>query len=88
MNKVRAEAVNFANTLKASPFSNTLAAQPFVIPPLPYITEVADVLKETRVKIGAQNMHCDDQGAWTGEISAPMVKDCGARANPDLTESD
>jgi triosephosphate isomerase len=55
-----------------------LGAQPFVIPPFPYIAEVADILKDTRVKIGAQNMHWDDQGPWTGEISAPMVKDCGA----------
>ena len=78
MNKARAEAKSFANALRASPFSNTMMAQPFVIPLFPYITEVADILKDTRVKIGAQNMHWDDQGAWTGEVSAPMVKDCGA----------
>jgi len=78
MNKVRAEAKSFANTLKTSPFANTAMARPFVIPPFPYIAEVADILKETLVKIGAQNMHWDDHGAWTGEVSAPMVKDCGA----------
>ncbi len=32
----------------------------------------------TRVKVGAQNMHWDDKGAWTGEVSPLMVKDCGA----------
>jgi triosephosphate isomerase len=78
MNKVRAEARNFANAVKASTLANTNMAQPFIIPPFPYIAEVADILKDTRVKIGAQNMHWDDQGAWTGEISAPMAKDCGA----------
>jgi triosephosphate isomerase len=78
MNKVRAEARNFASTLKASPMANTTMAQPFVIPPFPYVAEVADILGGTHVKIGAQNMHWDDQGPWTGEVSAPMVKDCGA----------
>ena len=78
MNKTRAEAREFAGALKASPFGTTAAAQPFVIPPFPYIADVADLLAGTRVKIGAQNMHWDDQGAWTGEVSPLMVKDCGA----------
>lgn len=78
MNKLRADAVEFANTLKASPIAATESAQLFVIPPFPYIAEVSRILNETRVKIGAQDMHWDDQGPWTGEVSAPMVKDCGA----------
>ena len=78
MNKLRGEAREFANTLKSSDVATASAAQLFVIPPFPYIAEVADILKGTRVKIGAQNIHWDDQGAWTGEISASMVKDCGA----------
>jgi L-erythrulose 1-phosphate isomerase len=78
MNKVRSEAKAFAETLKASFAAKTDAVQPFVIPPFPYIADVADILKETRVRIGAQNMHWADNGAWTGEISPPMVKDCGA----------
>ena len=78
MNKTRAEARSFAETLKASAFASTAAAQPFVIPPFPYIAEVADILRGTTVKIGAQNMHWDDKGAWTGEVSPVMVKDCGA----------
>lgn len=78
MNKVRSEARAFAETLKASSASMTMAAQPFVIPPFPYIAEVADLLKGTRVKVGAQNMHWDDKGAWTGEVSPLMLLDCGA----------
>jgi L-erythrulose 1-phosphate isomerase len=78
MNKVRAEAKSFAIALKASPFANTTMTQPFVIPPFPYIAEVADILRGTRVKIGAQNMHWEEQGPWTGEVSATMIKDCGA----------
>jgi triosephosphate isomerase len=78
MNKLRADAVGFAKALKASTIANTVSAQIFVLPPFPYIAEVANILKDTRVKVGAQNMHWEEQGAWTGEISAPMVKDCGA----------
>jgi triosephosphate isomerase (TIM) len=35
------------------------------------------MLKDTSVKVGAQNMHWADEGAWTGEISPVMLKDCG-----------
>ncbi len=78
MNKLRAEAVGFANTLKDSAIANSASAQTFVLPPFPYINDVAGILKATRVRVGAQNMHWEEQGPWTGEISAPMVKDCGA----------
>jgi len=78
MNKTRAEARVFAEALKASPFATTTKAQPFVIPPFPYIAEVADILAGTKVKVGAQNMHWETQGAWTGEVSPLMVRDCGA----------
>jgi triosephosphate isomerase len=78
MNKLRADARHFAETLKDSPHAGGTACQPFVIPPFPYIAEVAGILTGTRVKIGAQNMHWSDHGAWTGEVSPPMVKDCGA----------
>jgi triosephosphate isomerase len=78
MNKLRADAVAFAGTLKTSAIASTASVQTFVLPPFPYIAEVADILKSTRVKVGAQNMHWEEQGPWTGEISASMVKDCGA----------
>jgi len=78
MNKTRAEARAFAEALKSSAFAETSRAQPFVIPPFPYIAEVAGILSGTTVKVGAQNMHWETQGAWTGEVSPLMVKDCGA----------
>ncbi len=78
MNKVRSEAHQFALALLASPVAKSADAQLFIIPPHPYIFDVAGILKSTRVKIGAQNMHWADNGAWTGEISPLMVKDCGA----------
>ena len=78
MNKLRADAHAFADTLKASGVAQGTTVQPFIIPPFPYIADVASTLADTRVKVGAQNMHWADAGAWTGEVSPLMVKDCGA----------
>jgi triosephosphate isomerase len=78
MNKVRVEALAYAEALKSSSVASSPITQLFVIPSFPYIHEMAAVLSGTRVKIGAQNMHWDDKGPWTGEVSAEMVKDCGA----------
>ena len=78
MNKIRAEARAFAEALMASDLVRTTAAQLFVIPPFTAVAEVADHLAETRVRVGVQNVHWAEAGAWTGEISAGMAADCGA----------
>jgi L-erythrulose 1-phosphate isomerase len=82
MNKTLAEAKQFAQELKAGIYGISADIQPFVIPPFTAIREVKSLLAETRIKVGAQNMHWDDAGAWTGEISPLMLKDC----NLDLVE--
>jgi L-erythrulose 1-phosphate isomerase len=78
MNKTRAEARLFAETLKISKAGETAPARLFVIPPFTAIETVAALLAGERIRIGAQNMHWADAGAWTGEISPPMIKDVGA----------
>ena len=78
MNKLRYEAHAFAKAVKSSSVAHTQAVQPFIIPPFPYIAGLAEQFRHTRIKVGAQNMHWADAGAWTGEISPLMVKDCGA----------
>jgi L-erythrulose 1-phosphate isomerase len=78
MNKLRADAHEFADAVKVSSLAHTETVQPFLIPPFPYIADVAEKLKGTRFKVGAQNIHWSDSGAWTGEISPLMIKDCGA----------
>ena len=74
MNKTLADARTFAAGLPAHADPRI---QRFVIPPFPYIRDVKAALAQTTVKVGAQNMHWDDAGAWTGEVSAPMLVDCG-----------
>jgi L-erythrulose 1-phosphate isomerase len=78
MNKLRADALAFATAVKASPLAQSDAVQAFLIPPFPYIAEVVAHLQGTKIRVGAQNMHWADAGAWTGEVSPLMIKDCGA----------
>jgi L-erythrulose 1-phosphate isomerase len=80
MNKTGTEAVAFAARLAQEPPAPGI--QRFVIPPFTSLREVKRALLQMDVKLGAQNMHWADAGAWTGEISAPMLLDCGA----DLVE--
>jgi triosephosphate isomerase len=76
MNKTLAEARAFAGGLLSGGEGDP-RIQRFVIPPFTAAREVKAMLKGTSVKVGAQNMHWADDGAWTGEISPPMLKDCG-----------
>jgi triosephosphate isomerase len=78
MNKTRAQARSYAEALKASSVIALTRARPFVIPPFTAIADVAAILEGTPVRVGAQNMHWADAGAWTGEISPVMVADVGA----------
>ncbi|NBE08155.1 triose-phosphate isomerase [Paragemmobacter ruber] len=77
MNKTLAEARVFAEGLRASDAACDSRIQRFVIPPFTAVREVKAMLAGTSVKVGAQNMHWADDGAWTGEISPLMLVDCG-----------
>ncbi len=48
-----------------------------VCPPYTALQLAAEVLKDTRIKIGAQDLYWEDSGAFTGEVSAPMLKSAG-----------
>ncbi|ROU03462.1 triose-phosphate isomerase [Histidinibacterium lentulum] len=77
MNKTLAEAEAFAAVLAEADGERDARIQRFVVPPFTAARQVKARLKDTSVKVGAQNMHWADAGAWTGEISAPMLTDCG-----------
>jgi triosephosphate isomerase len=76
MNKTLAEAGAFAEALAAADQARDPRIQRFVVPPFTAVREVKQILAGTSVKVGAQNMHWNDAGAWTGEISPLMLKDC------------
>ncbi|HPP07420.1 MAG TPA: triose-phosphate isomerase, partial [Syntrophorhabdaceae bacterium] len=48
-------------------------------PPFVYLSLVSEVIKGTHIKLSAQNMYFEDKGAYTGEISAFMLKDTGCQ---------
>jgi L-erythrulose 1-phosphate isomerase len=54
----------------------------FVVPPFTLLRSVRELARGLPLLVGAQNMHWEESGAFTGEISPAMVKDCGA----DLVE--
>lgn len=80
MNKLLSEAKAFATGLANAEHEPRI--QRFVIPPFTLVREVKSLLANSNVKVGAQNMHWADSGAWTGEISPLMLKDC----NLDIVE--
>ena len=50
-----------------------------VCPPFPYLNLLADVLRGSRVALGAQNLYPEKEGAFTGEVSPTMLLDVGCR---------
>ncbi len=68
-----------ARLLERMRATDTSAVDVFVLPPFTSLDVAATAFRGTRVAIGGQNMHWDEQGAWTGEISAPMLVDAGCR---------
>nr|WP_321523868.1 triose-phosphate isomerase [uncultured Cohaesibacter sp.] len=82
MNKTLAEAETFANGLKATDADRDPRIQRFIVPPFTAVREVKAMLANSSVKVGAQNMHWSEAGAWTGEVSPLMLTDC----NLDLVE--
>jgi triosephosphate isomerase len=61
------------------PLDGQTKAQCIVFPPSIYLPLVKDCLNETSIKWGAQNVYPSDAGAFTGELSAPMLQDYDCR---------
>jgi triosephosphate isomerase len=50
-----------------------------VCPPFPYLALVGEILKGSRVALGAQNLYPEKEGAFTGEVSPTMLIDLGCK---------
>ena len=77
MNKGPKQAKEFAQELKER-LKGVTGIELGVCPPAISIVPVAEVLEGSNIKVGAQNVYIKESGAFTGEISAPMVKEAGA----------
>jgi len=78
MNTDRASAVALAKGVAAKA-SDVPQVDLLVCPPSIYLAPVGDALAGTKVALGAQNMYHEANGAFTGELSAVMLLDVGAK---------
>lgn len=77
MYKPLTEAIAFAQGLKHTLAPESVSVDVVVAPPYPVLYSVAQTLQGCPVAVGAQNVHDQEQGAYTGEVSAPMLKEVG-----------
>jgi triosephosphate isomerase len=80
MNLLRAEAAALAKGVVAALAGGRgLAADVAVCPPFTALAPVAEALAGSAIALGAQDCHEKASGAFTGSVSAPMLKDLGCR---------
>ena len=72
MNTTLAEALELATAVEAA-YSFISGAQMILCPPFVYLYAVHQVVADTRVSVGAQNMYFEASGAFTGEIAPGML---------------
>lgn len=72
MYKTVAEAVQLAHEIRES-VVNISGVEVVLCPPFTALAAVADVIAKSKIGLGAQNMHWEEQGAFTGEISSLML---------------
>jgi triosephosphate isomerase len=77
MNKTPREAIELVELLKEK--VNTDEVDVVFCVPFVDLIPVADCLADTSIMLGAQNVHFEDFGPFTGEISAPMLKEIGCQ---------
>lgn len=73
MHKTIKEAVEFVNEVKSEIKGTDVEA--VICASFTLLKDLKEAAKETNIKIGAQNMHFEEKGAFTGEISPLMLKE-------------
>jgi hypothetical protein len=56
-----------------------VSSEVVVCAPFPYLSQVEALITHSQIKLGAQNLNLNMSGAFTGEVSAKMIKDFGAQ---------
>jgi len=74
MNKTIEEAVALVEGLKLE-LADVVDVEAVVCPPFTALKTVGDLIADTQIKLGCQNMSSEDDGAYTGEISHTMLKE-------------
>lgn len=76
MNKTVAEAVDFAVRLRTA-YSTPPDREVIIAPPFTALQAVADTIRGSFILLAAQNLHEEEKGAYTGEISGKMLREAG-----------
>lgn len=77
LNKTSQEALELVTLLKRE-LNDVTEVDVVVCPPFTALGDVSDALVDSNIGLGAQNLFWEDTGAFTGEVSAPMIKAVGA----------
>jgi len=72
-----AEAAEFTNSLRIN-ILDTHGVSVILCPPFLALSTVSEAVKGSDIKVGAQNMHWEEKGAFTGEITGEMIRETGA----------
>ncbi len=78
MNKTSEESIALSNGIKRNLF-NVDNVETVLCPPFTSLGDVKDVILDTNIMLGGQNMHWETDGAFTGEVSAKMLKALGCK---------
>jgi triosephosphate isomerase len=76
MNKNIGESIDLANSIKRSLY-DIEEVEIVVCPPFTSLSDVNEITMETNIKLGAQDCFWEKEGAFTGEVSASMLKSVG-----------
>jgi triosephosphate isomerase len=76
MNKTTREAVELVKRLKGN-LQDAGGVKIVLCPPFTSLLSVHEIIKDSPIRLGAQNIYWEKEGAYTGETSAAMIKDVG-----------
>lgn len=79
MHKNIPQAIELANGLKRELFDLDDTIDIVICPVFTALSETAEIITDSNISLGAQDVYWEREGAFTGEVSAPMLKDAGAK---------
>ncbi len=76
MHKTLGEAIDYVMAFREA-VEDVIAVDVLLCVPAPLCSPLAKLLKESNIQLGAQNLYWEEKGAFTGEVSGPMLESVG-----------
>ena len=77
LNKTLKEAVDLATLVKRN-LHDIQDVEVVLCPVFTALSDLSEILMDTQIRLGAQDLYWEEKGAFTGEVSASLIKDAGA----------